>query len=743
MVQGAAHAAEALLARVEEAVATRTYLVGDGLTLADAAVHVAVGGGAKAAAPNAARWVATVGPQLAALQKGGGGSGGAKAEWPADKVRETFIEFMKGKGHTFWPSNPVVPLNDPTLLFTNAGMNQYKPIFLGNADPSTALAKLKRATNTQKCIRAGGKHNDLDDVGKDTYHHTFFEMLGNWSFGDYFKREAITWAWELLTVVFKLDPERIYATYFGGDEKQGLAPDDEAKNIWLELLPASRVLPFDCADNFWEMGETGPCGPCTEIHYDRIDGRQVPELVNMDDPNVIEIWNNVFIQFNREDNGELKPLPAKHVDTGMGFERIVSILQDLPSNYDTDVFTPLFDAIQAATGARPYEGKLGEEDEGNVDMAYRVVADHIRTLTFAIADGAAPGSDGRDYVLRRVLRRAVRYGREVLGAKEGFFSKLVATVVQRMGGIFPEIKERQKDIEDIIAEEEASFGRTLVKGCERFASVAKDVAGAGGKLISGEDAFQLWDTFGFPVDLTQLMAEERGLNVDMKGFETTMATAKERSRAARKTGAVELKMEAEATAALKDMGVTPTDDAEKFEVQGTTTAVVKAVYTTKGFVHSTAEAKAGEALGVVLDRTSFYAEQGGQIYDTGAITAASGAKLAVADVQVAAGFVLHAGAVEGGALAVGDSVTCAVDLARRLLVEPNHTCTHSLNFALREVLGDHIAQKGSLNTAERLRFDFSHPKVPSLDVGCSLARVWFICLLLQHYQKELPELCHP
>ncbi|KAL7003835.1 alanine--tRNA ligase [Sarracenia purpurea var. burkii] len=514
----------------------------------------------------------------------------AQLEWPASRVRDTFISFFEYKGHVNWKSSPVVPLNDPTLLFANAGMNQFKPIFLGTVDPNNPLGKLTRVCNTQKCIRAGGKHNDLDDVGKDTYHHTFFEMLGNWSFGDYFKKDAIGWAWELLTEVYKLPSDRIYATYFGGEEKSGLPADNEARDLWINFLPPGRVLPFGCkcfkavlglivnleksqlipvveaenvdsiasilgccttlptmypglslvssfrlkpllkgsneeisrtvrrkgvawrleTDNFWEMGDTGPCGPCTEIHFDRVGNRDAASLVNMDDPTCIEIWNLVFIQFNREEDGSLKPLPAKHVDTGMGFERLTSILQRKMSNYDTDVFLPIFDAIQQATRARPYSGKVGPDDADKVDMAYRVVADHIRTLTFAIADGSYPGNEGREYVLRRILRRAVRYGTEVLKAQPGFFNgllnnrvdiRLVKVVVQVMGDVFPELRQHEVHIREVVAGEEASFGKTLLNGIEKFKRVAQDVQG---KILSGQDAFILWDTYGFPLDLTQV-----------------------------------------------------------------------------------------------------------------------------------------------------------------------------------------------------------------------------------------------
>ncbi|CAI5512190.1 unnamed protein product [Closterium sp. Naga37s-1] len=651
----------------------------------------------------------------------GGSASGTELEWPAMRVRDTFLQFFKDREHAHVPSSLVVPLDDPTLLFANAGMNQFKPIFLGTVDPRSPLASLKRAVNSQKCIRAGGKHNDLDDVGKDTYHHTFFEMLGNWSFGDYFKQEAITWAWELLTQVYKLPEDRLYATYFGGDEKLGLEPDLEARDIWLTVLPASRVLPYGCKDNFWEMGDTGPCGPCTEIHFDRLGGRDAAALVNADDPTCIEIWNNVFIQFNREADGTLKTLPAKHVDTGMGFERLTSILQGKLSNYDTDVFMPIFEAIQKVTGAAPYEGKLGKEDTGNKDMAYRVVADHIRTLSFAIADGARPGSDGRDYVLRRILRRAVRYGRDVLGAQEGFFSTLVPVFADLMGDTFPELRKHGRRIQDIISEEEAAFGRTLQKGLQRFEKAASEVKD--GKL-SGQDAFVLWDTFGFPVDLTQLMAEEKGLTVDMASFEKAMTDAREMSRGARsKGGAGALVMEAEATAELQKRGVDPTDDSAKYVWHQDQPTTVRAIFTPSGFVQSVSatSADASTEVGLVLTSSSFYAEQGGQTFDTGAIIKPANngdARFEVRSVQVYGGYVVHVGVVTGGSVAVDDAVVCQVDYDRRALVAPNHTCTHLLNHALKKVLGDHIDQKGSLVAEDRLRFDFSHGKpIDPKDLG--------------------------
>ncbi|KAL8095523.1 hypothetical protein AgCh_036814 [Apium graveolens] len=632
--------------------------------------------------------------------------GSEEIKWPANKVRETFIKFFEEKKHVNWKSSPVVPHNDPTLLFANAGMNQYKPIFLGTADPNTQLSKLTRACNTQKCIRAGGKHNDLDDVGKDTYHHTFFEMLGNWSFGDYFKAEAIAWAWELLTKVYELPEDRIYATYFGGDEKLGLPADDEAKNLWLKFLPEKRVLPFGCKDNFWEMGDTGPCGPCTEIHFDRIGNRDAAHLVNDDDPTLIEIWNLVFIQFNRESDGSLKPLPAKHVDTGMGFERLTSILQNKMSNYDTDVFIPIFNAIQVATGARPYSGNVGPADVDKVDMAYRVVADHIRTLSFAIADGSYPGNEGREYVLRRILRRAVRYGTEVLKADKGFFNGLVKVVVEVMGDVFPELKQNEDHIVETIASEEKSFGRTLVNGIEKFKKAAQDVQG---KVLGGQDAFLLWDTFGFPLDLTQLMAEERGLTVDVDGYNKAMNEARERSRNAQnKQAGKTIAMDADATSALQKKGISTTNDMFKFTWKDHR-SVIKAIYTGSEFLEDTA---AGDEVGIVLQSTSFYAEQGGQIYDTGVLDGPFGT-FQVSNVQTFGGFIVHIGYFtdDSGRFSVGDRVNCKVDYVRRKLIAPNHTCTHMLNFALREVLGNHVDQKGSIVLAEKLRFDFSHAEL--------------------------------
>ena len=692
----------------------------------------------------------------------------------SSEIRRVFMDFYAKKhGHTFVASSPVVPHEDPTLLFANAGMNQFKPIFLGQADPSTPMGKLKRAVNSQKCIRAGGKHNDLEDVGKDTYHHTMFEMLGTWSFGDYFKQESIQWGFELLTKVYGIDVNRLYATYFKGDPKSGLEPDVESKALWEALLGPGRVLPGNMKDNFWEMGDTGPCGPCSEIHYDRIGGRDASAMVNSGDPDVLEIWNHVFIQFNREQGGALKPLPSKHVDTGMGFERLVSVLQNVRSNYDTDVFAPLFLAIEKTTKAhKPYTGRLGAADKDGSDTAYRVIADHIRTLTFAITDGATPSNEGRGYVLRRILRRAIRYGNQMLGAKIGFFHPLVNTVAENFGEFFPELRKDPMRVMEIIREEEESFGRTLARGIVLFdeacveafkrarliphlqiaggeTSANRDQGGwtiaihqkDGHKLmdqrvlrditpewadahyaptrgITGEDAFKLYDTYGFPIDLTNLMAEERGLRVDMAGFEKLMEQARDKARAGGKFGAEQgLVLPPDAIARLKAMGVEPTDDSDKFhgrEIRAT----VKAIWNGQNFDDTANASTAGmHQMGLVLDRTNFYAEMGGQVPDHGRLSAArqvrqevamgAGGEFRVEDVQTYAGYVLHVGRMTTHQIRVGDMVTLSLDSTRRDCVQANHTATHLLNLALRTVAGEGLDQKGSQVGPDKLRFDFS------------------------------------
>jgi alanyl-tRNA synthetase len=629
----------------------------------------------------------------------------------AAEVRRAFIAFFEERGHRFVPSSTTCPMNDFSLLdtFTNAGMNQFKPIFQGVLAPDSPLAGLKRAVNSQKCIRAGGKHNDLDDVGKDTYHHTFFEMLGNWSFGDYFKEEAIGWSFELLTKVWGIDPDRLYATYFEGNPDLGLPPDEETRAIWRKHLPEDHILPGNMKDNFWEMGDTGPCGPCTEIHYDRLGGRNAAHLVNRDDPNVLEVWNNVFIQFDRVEGGALNPLPDKHVDTGMGLERIVSVLQNKLSNYDTDVFAPLFEAIRKITGARPYQGTLGAEDADGVDEAYRVIADHIRTLTIAITDGQMPGNESRGYVLRRILRRAVRYGRQKLNAPEGFLAGLVPTVVASLGEAFPELKKDPEKVRGIIAEEETSFGRTLDRGIKMFEDLAAE-----SKSISGEDAFKLYDTYGFPFDLTEIMAHERGLTVDREGFERAMAEQKERSRqGGRKEDADSLAFRAEHTAALARLNVKPTDDSPKFTAREVR-ATVKAIFNGQNFDEHANAAATRRRVGVVLDKTNFYAEMGGQVGDQGELSVSrdqgrnGGGHFRVEETQAFGGYVLHIGHVTRGQISVGDDVAALVDHARRDRTASNHTVTHLLNLALRRVVGPDVDQRGSLVDADRLRFDFTH-----------------------------------
>lgn len=620
----------------------------------------------------------------------------------AAQVRRDFLDFFTEKcGHTFAPSSPVVPHDDPTLLFTNAGMNQFKDVFLGQGSrPYT------RAVNSQKCIRAGGKHNDLEDVGRDTYHHTFFEMLGNWSFGDYFKAEAIQWAWELLVDQWGIDPTRLYATYFEGDESQGLAPDHEARDLWQRYLPPERVLPGNMKDNFWEMGDTGPCGPCSEVHYDGTPDKKGRERVNAGDPDVIEIWNLVFIQFNRDKSGKLTPLPAKHVDTGMGFERITRVLQGKNSNYDTDIWSPIFKSIQQKTGARAYQGIL----EDPIDIAYRVLADHIRCLTMAITDGATPGSDGRSYVLRRILRRAVRIARQTLGVEGPVLCELVPAVVSSLGEAFPELKKDPQRVANVIQAEEEAFLKTIDRGIEHF----REAASGGG--ISATDAFKLHDTYGFPIDLTCVMAEERGMTVDVAGFEKLMEQARETSRAG---GGKEeaFTLTPNAIEELKRQNIKPTDDSHKYSPRPRVVKI-QAVWNGADFDNLAA---IGRRVAIILDETNHYAEQGGQVGDCGTLSrdyqagfgrgeSNAPAHFRIEDTQKVGDYVLHIGRATDGVLRVGDRVQLKIDRKRRDAIQANHTGTHLLNFALREVIGGEVDQKGSLVAEDRLRFDFSSSK---------------------------------
>jgi len=607
-------------------------------------------------------------------------------------VRQQFIDFFVEQcGHQFIPSSPVVPHDDPTLLFANAGMNQFKSYFLGTEEPPDP----PRAANTQKCIRAGGKHNDLEDVGKDTYHHTFFEMLGNWSFGDYFKAEAIEWAWKLLVDVWGIEPDRLHATYFEGDAELGLEPDTEARDLWLNLLPEQRVHPGNKKDNFWEMGETGPCGPCSEIHYDGTDDLTGGPKVNQDDPLVIEIWNLVFIQFNRGTDGKLTPLPARHVDTGMGFERIVRVLQGKQSNYDTDVFTPLFDAIREITGARPYDGGEGTLADP-VDIAYRVIADHIRCLTFALADGAHCGNTGRNSVLRTILRRAVRVGHQQLGMEEPFFFKLVPAVVEQMGDFFPNIRKNPDAIAEELKEEEESFRRTLDRGITIFDRAVAQLDKGG--TLDGETAFDLEATYGFPISLTQLMAEERGLTVDMAGYRQAKEKHAEVSRG--EAGEVDV------TAHLTE--IVQNHDLPETEFIGYDCTEYAGEVTMQCF-------RIGDLAAVATDRTPFYSEAGGQVGDVGVIrTSDGGFTLHVTDTQKVGGVTFHLGSLEGdppgGDAPATVELTFEVDSDRRAKIMANHTATHLLNKALRDHVNPEADQKGSLVDDEKLRFDFSNAK---------------------------------
>ena len=631
----------------------------------------------------------------------------------SQQIRQQFIDFfVQRHGHAFVPSSPVVPHDDPTLLFTNAGMNQFKPIFLG-----TERRPYTRAANTQKCIRAGGKHNDLDDVGRSRRHHTFFEMLGNWSFGDYFKRDAIAWSWELLTKVWNIDPTRLHVTVHAGEEAIGIARDDEAAAIWREVagLPDDRIHYGPTKDNFWEMGTTGPCGPCTEIFVDRTPDRTGgPSVLSGEDPRVMEIWNNVFIQFNRNPDKSLTPLPAQHVDTGMGLERIIQVLQGVDDNYAIDLFNPFWDKLKDLSGITyggtyPKTNAADPEAEAKDaqlrhDIAFRVIADHVRCLTFAITDGAVPENVGRGYVLRRILRRAAFFGRQHLGMRELFVHKLVPVVVEAMGNAFPELKRDPARVAEIIRAEEASFDRTIDRGLERFAEAAK--AGS----IDGKQAFDLHATYGFPIDLTKIIAAERGVPVDAEAYEREFVQHKLISSGGGGEQNTRLfEFPPDVLERLRALGINPTDDSAKFGA-APVGATVKAVWDGAKLLDATHGPEAAEqGVAVILDATNFYAEMGGQVGDTGQLRSKTGAILDVTATRAAGGYVLHVGRMVEGRLGVGDHVTATL-AGVRPRTERNHTATHLANWALREVLGEGVQQKGSLVDPEKLRFDFSHAK---------------------------------
>ena len=594
------------------------------------------------------------------------------------EVRQLFLDFFNEKQHQIVPSAPMVVKDDPTLMFTNAGMNQFKEFFLGNKTP-----KNKRVSDTQKCLRVSGKHNDLEEVGIDTYHHTFFEMLGNWSFGDYFKEEAIAWAWELLTERYKIDPNILYVTIFEGDESEGLERDMEAYNFWKKFIPEDRILLGNKSDNFWEMGEQGPCGPCSEIHVDirsdeekaKIDGAS---LVNQDHPQVVEVWNLVFIEFNRKANGSLAQLPDKHIDTGMGFERLCMVLQNTTSNYDTDVFTPLIREIEALT--KTSYGKTLE-----TDRAIRVIADHVRTVYFAIADGQLPSNTGAGYVIRRILRRAIRYGFTFLGQKKAFIHLLVNTLEQQMGDAFPELKREQKLAFNVIREEENSFLKTLDQGLLLLDTILKDTKG---KVVDGAKAFELYDTYGFPYDLTALIASERGFTVDETGFSSSMEEQKSRSRAA-------------ASSKAGDWVVLLEKENEEFVGYDDLDTQVKITRYRK-----MTTAKDGDFYQLVFSRTPFYPEGGGQVGDKGYLEASNGSVHYILNTKKENNLIIHY--TKTLPVKLDEEFQAVVDAKQRQRTSCNHTATHLLHQALREVLGDHVEQKGSMVHSGMFRFDFSH-----------------------------------
>ncbi len=599
----------------------------------------------------------------------------------ANEVRQSFLDFFCEKGHKIVPSAPMVIKGDPTLMFTNAGMNQFKDIILGNVPISAS-----RVSDSQKCLRVSGKHNDLEEVGHDTYHHTMFEMLGNWSFGDYFKKEAIAYAWEFLTEVIGLDRDRLYVTIFEGSEADGVARDTEAYDAWAEHVERARIIDGNKHDNFWEMGDTGPCGPCSEIHYDMrpeeerkaLSGR---DLVNKDNPQVIEIWNLVFMQYNRKADGGLEPLPNHHVDTGMGFERLVRAVQHKTSNYDTDIFTPLLDKIASLSGVRYGDGE-------QTDVAMRVMADHVRTIAFSITDGQLPSNNKAGYVIRRILRRAVRYNYTFLGGKEATLYKLVPTLVETMGGAYPELRAQQGLVEKVIKEEEESFLKTLATGIGMLGGIMDEAKKSGRKKIGGKVAFELYDTYGFPLDLTELILRENGLEVDVAEFDREMAAQKDRARNATAIEAGDWTV------------LDPAAATEEFVGYDTTEADVRVTRWRQ------VTAKGKTQYQIVFDKTPFYGESGGQVGDTGTLAGDDGKQVRVVDTIKENNLITHITAELPAGM---DSVLhAAVDSHRRELIADNHSATHLLQEALRHVLGSHVEQKGSLVSPDGLRFDFSH-----------------------------------
>ncbi|KAK5936383.1 hypothetical protein CgunFtcFv8_027751 [Champsocephalus gunnari] len=639
----------------------------------------------------------------------GPGSGSGPPGLSSSQVRSTFLEFFRSRGHQLVPSAPVRPRGDPSLLFVNAGMNQFKPLLLGTAPPRSMLASLRRAANSQKCVRAGGKHNDLQDVGRDLTHLSFFEMLGSWSFGDYFKEEACRMAWTLLTEYYGISADRLYVSYFGGNPESGLPADEETRNIWLEIgVPPARLLPFDMKQNFWEMGPGGPCGPCSEIHYDHLGGRDAAHLVNADCPEVVEVWNLVFMQYNREADLCLQPLPLLSVDTGMGLERLVSVLQGTLSTYNTDLFTPLLEEIHQRSAVPPYRGRTGAADGDRTDMAYRVVADHVRTLSVCVADGVHPGMSGAELVLRRILRRALRFCVEVLRAPQGTLAALVPTVAHTLGDVYPELHREADRIADVINDGEAHFLSSLQRGSRLILRTLNTKNYKDG-FFPASVVWSLHRNLGFPLDLVDLMLEERGVQVDQDGLQRLISE----SQSGGQTGVQSQVLDVLSLAELQRLRVPHTDDSLKYQyslqrdryVFPACSAVVLALYDGSSLVSEVGE---GQRCFVVLDQTCFYSEQGGQSHDQGYFTrdGLQDVPFPVEAVEQAGGYVVHQ-VTTAGPLKTGDQVQLHLDQVHRMSLMVNHTATHLLNFSLKTVLGDSVQQRGSHVSAERLRFDFS------------------------------------